>query len=156
MGLVCLLAAAAVLPGVGAQAAEVRPAPAGGYKVEIWLPRDQKPHDAEIRRQLESVGVTRLTIAYVHKAPMNFAVGRNASADLARVLIGLAERHIGGVRLIIAEQRFFPDYGTIGSSAYDEIVQVPIRPENVERLKDPALSNDAWHRLYRQLTGEKE
>jgi hypothetical protein len=148
-----LLLAAAWLPPERATAEPVAP-PAVSYKVEIWLPRDQKSHDAEIRRRLESVGVKRLTIAYVHKAPMNFAVGRSASADLARVLIGLAERHIGGVRLIIAEHRFFPDYGTIGSSAYDEIVQVPIRPEDVDRLKDPALSTEAWHRLYRQLTGE--
>lgn len=149
-----LLLALLCLPAVAA--ADQAAAPAPSYRVEIWLARDQQPHEAEIRKQLAAVGVKRLTISYVRQAPKNFAVGRDTSAELARLLIALAERHIGGVQRIIAEQRFFPDFGTIGSSQYDEIVQVPIDAEDLERLKDPGLSTEAWHKAYRRLTGEEQ
>jgi hypothetical protein len=50
--------------------------------------------------------------------------------------------------------RYFPDHIVIGSSAFDEASQIPLSPEDVERLSDPSLTTPEFHQLYRRLTGE--
>jgi hypothetical protein len=62
-----------------------------------------------------------------------------------------------GYRIVDAHRlqfRSFPDHIVIGSSAFDEASQIPINPEDVERLPDPSLTTPEFHELYRRLTGE--
>ncbi len=86
--------------------------------------------------------------------PANIAIGREIPADVARLAIRLATTHNRGVKFLIPQKRIRPGYIAIGTSIFDEIVQVPIRPEDLQRLSDPPLDTEEFHRLYRRLTGE--
>ncbi len=127
-------------------------------RVEIWLPVERRADEAAIRSRLASHGVDRIVIQYLKgaKSPANLGVGRKVTVDFARMLIGLAETYGSGIRFLLPEHRFFGSYGTFGSSAYDESVNIPVTPEAVQQLKDPKLSTDEFHHLYRSLTHEPE
>ena len=76
--------------------------------------------------------------------------------EMARLAIRLAREYNDGVNFLLPEYRFFPDHIAIGTSAFDEASQIPIRPEDLDRLSDPTLTTTAFHELYRHLTGEDQ
>jgi MoxR-like ATPase len=64
----------------------------------------------------------------------------------------LALKYNLGVGILLPERLFPPKFITIASSNYDDTVEYPIDQATLSRLQDPALTTDAFHRLYRELT----
>jgi hypothetical protein len=124
--------------------------------VEIFLAKERKPDLEALRREFATLSVTRVNVQFFRLGhpPENFAVGPGTPAEVARLALRMAKRYNDGVKYILAQYRFFPNHIAIGTSAFDEASQIPITPENVERLADPSLSTEQFHALYRQLTGE--
>jgi hypothetical protein len=58
------------------------------------------------------------------------------------------------VEFLLPEYRYFPKHIVIGSSAFDEASQIPITPDDLQRLRDSSLTTEQFHVLYRSLTGE--
>jgi hypothetical protein len=100
--------------------------------------------------------VTRVRVQFFRLGhpPANIAIGNSVPASVARLGIRVAVDHNGGVKFLLPQYRFFPGHIAIGTSAFDEASQIPIRPEDLDRLSDPALTTSQFHALYRQLTGE--
>ena len=126
--------------------------------VELFLGPEQKQNIESIKSQLKSLSITRVNIQFFRLGhpPQNIAIGPNVSAPAARLAIQLATLYNGGVKFLLAAYRFSPAYIAIGTSAFDEASQIPILPQDVERLADPALSTPEFHALYRKLTGEEK
>lgn len=142
---------------IGADTAWAETPGTANRKIEIWLAADRRPDEPEIRKRLTAVGFDRISIAYFRagKPPKNFALGRDIPVEAAHLIIQLAEEYNGGIEFLISGGRFFPWYATIGSSAFDEIVQVPVTQADVDRLKDSTLTSEAFQDLYRKLTGDE-
>jgi len=124
--------------------------------VEIFLAKERKPELEALRKEFAALSVTRVKVQFFRLGhpPQNLAVGPETPADVARLAIRMAKTYNDGVKYILAQYRFFPNHIAIGTSAFDEASQIPITPENVERLADPALTTEQFHALYQQLTGE--
>jgi len=124
--------------------------------VEIFLSADRKEDLDEIKRAFEAVSVTRVRAQFFRAGnpPQNIAIGKSVPASVARLAIRLAIAYNRGVKHLLPEYRYFPDHIAIGTSAFDEASQIPVRPEDIERLSDPALTTEQFHELYRNLTGE--
>ena len=124
--------------------------------VELFLSPEHKGDIEKIKKELEAVFITRLRtqVFRLGNPPENIAIGRNVSADVARLAIRLAITYNRGIKYLLPEYRFFPNHIAIGTSAFDEASQIPIQPADLERLSDPALTTEQFHELYRHLTGE--
>jgi hypothetical protein len=124
--------------------------------VELFLAKERKDDLDAIKKQFEAASITRLRTQFFRlgSPPENIAIGKNIPAEVARLAIRIALTYNRGIRFLLPEYRYFPDHIVIGSSAFDEKSQIPIRPEDVEKLADPSLSTEEFHRLYRSLTGE--
>jgi len=124
--------------------------------VELFLARERKGDLDTIKKAFEALGVTRIRPQFFRlgNPPENIAIGKDVPADVARLAIRLATTYNRDIKFLLPEYRFFPDQIVIGSSAYDEKSQIPIRPEDLEKLSDPALTTNQFHELYRHLTGE--
>lgn len=124
--------------------------------VELFLAKERKGDLDTITKEFEEAGITRIRPQFFRKGnpPENIAIGKNVPANVARLAIRLAITYNRDIKFLLPEYRFFPDHIVIGSSAYDEKSQIPIRPEDLKRLSDPALTTAQYHDLYRQLTGE--
>jgi hypothetical protein len=124
--------------------------------VELFLAPERKGDLESIKKEFEAASITRIRAQFFRlgNPPENIAIGKNIPAPVARLAIRLALTYNRGIKFILPEFRFFPDHIVIGSSAYDEKSQIPIRPEDVKRLSDPRLSTEEFHHLYRSLTGE--
>ncbi len=141
----------------GPAAAGQEPADPGGILVEIFLARDQKTHWEAIRKEFESVSIVKVRPKFfpLGHPPENIAIGKNISAPIARLAIRLAVTYNRDVKLLLPEKRLAANYLAIGTSIFDESFQVPITPEDLRRLSDPALTTEQFHLLYRRLTGEE-
>ena len=126
--------------------------------VELFLAPEQKKNIESIKSELNSLSITRVNVQFFRLGhpPQNIAIGHNVSAPIARLAIQLATLYNGGIKYLLAEYRLFPNYIAIGTSAFDEASQIPILPQDVERLSNPALSTPEFHALYRKLTGEEK
>lgn len=124
--------------------------------VELFLPAERKKDIDTIVKDLQAVSIKRIRPQFfkMGKPIENIAIGKNVPAPVARLVIQLALTYNRGIKYILPEFRYFPDHIVIGSSAFDESSQIPISPEDLERLTDPALSTPEFHDLYRSLTGE--
>ena len=124
--------------------------------VEITLAPGRKADFETIRQAFEAMSISRIHRNFLRQGhpPRNIVFGKSVPAETAREAIRLAREYNGGITKILPERRFIPHYIGIGTSAFDELVQVPIAPADVDRLADPSLSTEAFHRLYRCLTGE--
>ncbi len=124
--------------------------------VELFLAKERKGDLDAIKKELEALGITRIRPQFFRlgNPPENIAIGKNIPADVARLAIRLAVTYNRDIKTLLPEYRFFPDQIVIGTSAYDQASEVPIRPEDLKRLSDPALSTSQFHDLYRHLTGE--
>lgn len=124
--------------------------------VEIFLSPDHRNDIDAIKREFAVASITRVrtqTFRLGHP-PKNIAIGKNVPAEMARLAIRLARDYNDGVNFLLPEYRFFPDHIAIGTSAFDEASQIPIQQEDLDRLADPSLTTEAFHDLYRHLTGE--
>lgn len=124
--------------------------------VELFLAKDRKDDFKKIKQELEALSITRIRPQYFRlgNPPPNIAIGKNIPASVARVAMQLAITYNGGIKYLLPEFRYFPDHIVIGSSAFDESSQIPVAPEDVEKLLNPELSTEEFHNLYRHLTGE--
>lgn len=124
--------------------------------VEMFLSPRHKGDLPAIEKELEAVSLTRRRIQFFRlgNPPENIAIGRSVPAPVARAALRLAVRYNRGVKYLLPQFRFFPHYIAIGTSAFDEAFQIPLLPEDLDRLSDSALSTPEFHSLYRRLTGE--
>lgn len=128
----------------------------GKILVELFLAKERKSDLNAIKKELEALGITRIRPQFFRlgNPPENIAIGKDIPADVARLAIRLAITYNRDIKSLLPEYRFFPDHIVIGSSAFDQASEVPIRPEDLKRLSDPALTTAQFHELYRHLTGE--
>ncbi|NKE70031.1 hypothetical protein [Candidatus Manganitrophus noduliformans] len=124
--------------------------------VELFLARERKSDIDKIKQELEALSISRIRPQFFRlgNPPENIAIGKNIPAPVARVAMRLAITYNRGIKYLLPEFRYFPDHIVIGSSAFDESSQIPVAPEDVEKLLNPELSTEEFHNLYRHLTGE--
>ena len=124
--------------------------------VEIFLAKDRKGDLEAIKKEFAAFSIIKVRPQFfkIGNPPKNIAIGRNVSADVARLAIRLANTYNQGIKFLLAEERLAADYLAIGTSIFDESFQIPVRPEDVEKLSDPTLTTEQYHALYRNLTGE--
>ncbi len=126
--------------------------------VEIFLSSDHKEDLDAIKKEFETHSIRRVKAQFFLKGnpPPNIAIGSQIPAETARLAIALAIKYNRGITHLLPQFRFFPNQIQIGTSAFDELVPVAIRPEDLERLKNPNLSDSQFRKLYRDLTREKQ
>jgi len=118
------------------------------------LAYEYRTREAELKNEFVQAGFTNVHFQYARmgRPPQNIGLGRDVPADKAREAIRLAMKYNLGVGILLPERLFPPRFITIASSNYDDTVEYPIDQETLERLRNPALSTEAFHRLYRELT----
>lgn len=125
-------------------------------KVELILARKWKKEDKAIKEIFREAAITRVFIQYFRhgEPPTNLVIGRDVPAHIGRLAIEAAILLNGGVHTLLPEFRFFPHYIAFGSSAFDEQAEIPIMPEELDKLRDPKLTTEEFHAYYRSITGE--
>ena len=123
-------------------------------RVEVVLAYQYRTREAEIKKEFIQAGLTNVHFQYARmgQPPQNIGLGREVPADKAREAIRLALKYNLGVGILLPERLFPPRFITIASSNYDDTVEYPISSDTLEKLKDPTLSTEAFHQLYRDLT----
>jgi hypothetical protein len=129
-----------------------------GILVEVYLSPDHRDDIPAIKRDFETLSVTRLRtqVFRLGHPPKNIAIGRDVPTPVAQLAIRLAVTYNGGVEFLLPQYRFFPSHVAIGTSAFDEASQIPISPEGLAELSEPTLTTEAFHQVYRRLTGEDQ
>lgn len=125
-------------------------------KVELILAKKWKKEDKAIKEIFREASIKRVFIQYFRhgQPPTNLVIGRDIPAHIGRLAIEAAILLNGGVDTLLPEFRFFPHYIAFGSSAFDEQAEIPIMPEELDKLRDPKLSTEEFHAYYRSITGE--
>lgn len=123
-------------------------------RVEVVLAYQYRTREAEIKKDFAQAGLTNVHVQYARmgQPPQNIGMGRDVPADKAREAIRLAIKYNLGVGILLPERLFPPRFITIASSNYDDTVEYLITQDTLSKLQDPALSTEAFHRLYRDLT----
>lgn len=126
--------------------------------VEMFLAREQKEKLDHIKKEFEAFSVSRVRVQFFRlgNPPKNIAIGKEIPASVARFSIQTALTYNRGIKYLLPQFRFFPKHIAIGTSAFDESSQIPIRQEDLKRLSDPTLSTKEFHQLYRKLSGEEQ
>jgi len=132
------------------------PVPREEIKVELFLMKERRKDGPFIKNLLAEENINRVMIQYFRAGnpPKNIVLGNRIPADVARMMIELAIHYNNGITHLLPEFRFYPHYAAFGSSAFDIQAQIPITPEDLEKLRNPALSDQEFHTLFRSLTGE--
>lgn len=123
-------------------------------RVEVVLAHQYRTREAEIKQDFSQAGFANVHFQFARmgQPPKNIGLGREVPADKARAAIRLAIKYNLGVGILLPERLFPPRFITIASSNYDDTVEYPINQKTLEKLRDPDLSTEAFHRLYRDLT----
>ncbi len=123
-------------------------------RVEVVLAYPYRTREAEVKRDFVQAGLTNVHFQYARmgQPPQNLGLGREVPADKAREAIRLAVKYNLGVSILLPERLFPPRFITIASSNYDDTVEYPIDQATLAKLQDPALTTQAFHRLYHDLT----
>ena len=126
--------------------------------VELFLEKDQKKNLDAIKTELAEVSITRVRAQFYRLGhpPENIAIGKGVPAPIGRLAIQMARTYNSGVKYLLPQFRFFPHHIAIGTSAFDEASQIPLSPEQLDQLSDPALTTPQFHALYRKFTTENE
>jgi hypothetical protein len=122
---------------------------------EIWLAAEHKNDTDGIKEALKNHQIERVTIQFVKIGVPNavIAIGRNTPAESGRIAIQLARLYNRKkVEFLIPESLVPENYFAVGTSAYDESALIPVSQEDVLRLADLSLSDEAFHALYLKLT----
>ena len=170
--MVCLLGFFVVFTGSSLAVSKEYLFPSSSYKppcdtskitictIEIWLAHKHKKQKKELRGFLKSKSIKVLnhTIQFWRPKgghpPTNIAIGSAVSAEDARMAIDFALKYNDRVDLLVLRPLNPPNYVAIATSAWDELSQIPIKPEDLERLRDPKLTTEEFHSLYYELTNE--
>jgi len=125
----------------------------GKIRVEIYLAADRAKDLDAIRAQFATLGIHKVQpqIFRAGRPPWNIAIGHGIPAEVARMAMALAVTYNQGITYLVSETRLMDHYIGIGTSLFDELFQIPISPENLKRLQDPALDTAAFHALYQEL-----
>jgi hypothetical protein len=123
-------------------------------RIEVVLANQFRAREAELKQEFAQAGFANVHFQFARmgQPPQNIGLGREVPADKAREAIRLALKYNLGVGILLPERLFPPRFITIASSNYDDTVEYPIDQATLSRLQDPALTTDAFHRLYRELT----
>ena len=170
--MVCLLGFFVMFTGPSLAVSKAYLFPSSSYKppcdtskitictIEIWLAHKHKKQKKELRGFLKSKSIKVLnhTIQFWRPKgghpPTNIAIGSAVSAEDARMAIDFALKYNDRVDLLVLRPLNPPNYVAIATSAWDELSQIPIKPEDLERLRDPKLTTEEFHSLYYELTNE--
>jgi hypothetical protein len=123
-------------------------------RVEVVLANQYRGREAELKKEFAQAGLINVHFQFARmgQPPQNIGLGREVPADKAREAIRLAIKYNLGVGILLPERLFPPRFITIASSNYDDTVEYPINQDALEKLRDPELSTEAFHLLYRNLT----
>jgi hypothetical protein len=128
--------------------------------IEIWLAHKQKKNNKAIRKELKGkfIKTLRKTIQYWKPKgghpPTNIAIGGGISAEDARYAIELAIKLNDKIDGLIHQRLNPPNYVAIATSAWDIKSETKVSQESLEKLRNPSLKSEEFHKLYRELTGE--
>ena len=128
--------------------------------IEIWLAHKHKKNKKGIKNFLKSKSLKILghTVQYWRPKgghpPTNIAIGSAVSAEDARMAIDFALKYNDRIDLLVFRPLNPPNYVAIATSAWDELSQIPVSPEDLARLRDPELTTEEFHSLYYELTNE--
>ena len=158
--LICFVASVSLVPLAGQADAACDKSKTTICTIEMWLSHKQKKRKKELRDFLKSrsIKVLRHTVQYWKPRgghpPTNIAIGSAVSAEDARLVIDLATQYNDKVDMLIVQSLNPPNYAAIATSAWDENSQISITEQDLEALKDPKLTTEEFHTLYRKLTNE--
>lgn len=88
--------------------------------------------------------------------PKNIGIGRCVTAANARLAIREAIKLNGGVDRLVIQDIMPHHWIKIGATDTSELTWIPVAPEELAHLTDPALSTDQFQELYRRLARQKE
>ncbi len=127
-------------------------------RVEVVLADQYRSQAATLSEEFALAGLTNVHFQFARmgQPPQNIGLGRDVPAEQAREAIRLAVKYNLGVWILLPERLFPPRFVTIASSNYDDTVESRIDPAALAQLQNPALTTEAFHHLYRTLTGLKE
>ncbi len=123
-------------------------------RVEIFLAREEREHAQVIQKEFAAASLNNLHFQFFRAGypPPNVGIGSDVPAESAQLSIRLAKEYNRDVKYLLPEDFLPKNFITIGSSAFDETVPVPVTSEEVQQLLDPNLHTEEFHRLYRKLT----
>jgi hypothetical protein len=147
-----VMAAFAATAGL-APAAEA-PAVPPVSRVEVVLANQYRNEVPALTAEFAKAGMTNVHFQFVKRGqpPQNIGFGRDVPADKAREAIRLALKYNLGVGILLPERLFPPRFVTIASSNFDDTVEYPIDEGSLAKLQEASLSNEDFHRIYRELT----
>jgi hypothetical protein len=122
---------------------------------EIWLAPEHKSDVDGIKEALKNHNIDRVTIQFVKIGVPGaiVAIGKGTPADSGRIAIELARIYNRKkIEFLIPESLVPNNYFAVGTSAYDESALIPVSHEDVLKLADPSLNDEAFHSLYLKLT----
>jgi hypothetical protein len=132
-------------------AADVRDKPT---TIEIVLAQKWKPDADAVKRALiaDSPAVkVRVKFYPFLDPPTNIGIGSCVSAEVGRRAIQEAIRRSGKIDRLIRQDILPHHWVKIGSTDTAEMAWIPVEPDDVARLSDPALTTDQFQELYRTL-----
>jgi hypothetical protein len=127
--------------------------------VEITLSQKWKGHVDEVREALTSEPnplKARIRIFPFLDPPTNIGIGKCVSAEEARRAIREAIRYNRGIDRLIIQDIMPHHWVKIGATDVAELAWIPIDPNALTELTDPALSTEQFQALYRRLAVQKE
>jgi hypothetical protein len=119
-----------------------------------WKARTQEVRDS-IRSENETMKV-RVRIYPFLDPPPNIGIGKCVTAVEARLAIREAIKYYGKLSYLIRQDILPHHWVKAGATDVDERTWLSIRPEDLARLSDPALSTERFHEVYRELATPKE
>lgn len=122
--------------------------------VEIFLAPERKNDVGAVKKEFEALSIIKVRPQVLRKGhpPRNIGFGKDIPAEVVREAIRLALTYNDEIQFLLPEKRLASHYIGIGVSIFDEAFQIPVTPEELKRLSDPALTDAQFHDLYRQLT----
>jgi hypothetical protein len=94
-----------------------------------------------------------IQVARWGSATQTVGIGKGVPVRTAQRCLRVASE-TNGVAFLLSQFLVPETYVTLGSSLYEERLEIPITPEDLRALLDPALNQEGFHSLYRRLTGE--
>ncbi len=128
--------------------------------IEVWLGHKHKKNKRALRKELKDrqIKVLHHTFQFWKPRgghpPTNIAIGRGLSAEDARWVIDFALKYNDQVTGLVQQRLNPPHYVAIATSAWDANSETAITSEQLERLRDPGLTTEQFHKLYVEFTGE--
>ena len=123
-------------------------------RIEVFLARGQKEQAKAIRQEFEKISLDNVHFKFFRagRPPANISIGGEIEASTARLSIELSIKHAQGIKFLVPEPLLPATWIGIGSSAFDERNQIPVTVDDVEKLRDPSLTTEQFHELYRKLS----